>query len=201
MSARPSFLFAIHRETVRRVVAAHRVCNPRVFGSVARVEDTAASDLDLLVDTADGTSLFDLAAIELELEDLLKIPVHVTTDGALRGKVRERVLADAQPVRTGRFGGLTSSNSHFGWAAAIYPPPASWQAKACHPRISRARPNPRCGQCNDRFRRAGRANRCSEDRPDVQLSNSGDPRADNLLAIMKAIGEGTGIEITVRAVA
>jgi DNA-binding phage protein len=35
----------------------------------------------------------------------------------------------------------------------------------------------------------------------VQLSNSGDPRADNLLAIMKAIGEGTGIEITVRAVA
>ena len=40
----------------------------------------------------------DLAAIELELEDLLKAPVHVTTDGALRGALRDRVLADAAPL-------------------------------------------------------------------------------------------------------
>jgi predicted nucleotidyltransferase len=98
MTERPSIAFAPHRDTVRRIVAAHRARNPRVFGSVARGEDAEGSDLDLLVETADGTSLFDLAAIELALEDLLKVPVHVTTDGALRGALRERILADAQPV-------------------------------------------------------------------------------------------------------
>ena len=33
------------------------------------------------------------------------------------------------------------------------------------------------------------------------LGGNGNPRADNLLAILKAIGEGTGISITVRAAA
>ena len=98
MRAKPSVLFAANRASVRRIVLAHRALNPRVFGSVARGEDTEDSDLDLLVDTSDTTSLFDLAAIKLELEALLGCPVHVTTDGGLRGALRERVLADAGPV-------------------------------------------------------------------------------------------------------
>ncbi|HME23302.1 MAG TPA: nucleotidyltransferase family protein [Acetobacteraceae bacterium] len=98
MRARPSALFATNRTGVRRIVLAHRAFNPRVFGSVARGEDTEDSDLDLLVDTSDTTTLFDLAAMELELEALLGCPVHVTTDGGLRGALRERLLADADPV-------------------------------------------------------------------------------------------------------
>jgi predicted nucleotidyltransferase len=69
-----------------------------VFGSTARGEDTASSDPDLLVDTTESTSLFDLAAIELELERLIGIPMHVTAAGALRGALRERVPAEAEPV-------------------------------------------------------------------------------------------------------
>jgi predicted nucleotidyltransferase len=79
----------------RRIVAAHRACDPRVFGSVARGEDTEDSDLDLLVDTVEETSLFDLAAIELEL---LGVPVQVTAGGAISGELRERVLTDAALV-------------------------------------------------------------------------------------------------------
>ena len=98
MTGRPSISFSAHRDTVRRIVAAHRALNPRVFGSVARGEDIETSDLDLLVEAMDDTSLFDLAAIELELEEILRVPVHVTTDGAIRGRVRDRIMADAQPV-------------------------------------------------------------------------------------------------------
>ncbi len=99
MPAKPSQAFEIHRSSVRRVVEAHQARNPRVFGSIARGEDTEGSDLDLLVDTTESTSLFDLAAIELELERLIGIPpVHVTTVGALRGALRERVLAETEPV-------------------------------------------------------------------------------------------------------
>ena len=98
MPMRPSALFDAHRDSVRRIVAAHRAFNPRVFGSVARGEDTEESDLDLLVDTSPNTSLFDLAAIELELEALLGCKVQVTAAGSLKGALRERVLADAAPI-------------------------------------------------------------------------------------------------------
>ncbi len=98
MPVKPSQTFNTHRTSIRRVVEAHQAGNPRVFGSVARGEDTEQSDLDLLVDTTDVTSLFDIAAIELELERLMGIPVHVTTSGALRGALRERVFAEAQTV-------------------------------------------------------------------------------------------------------
>ena len=98
MPTRPSIAFDAHRAAVRQIVAAHRARNPRVFGSVARGEDAEGSDLDLLVDTVGDTSLFDLAAMELELEALLGVPVQVTTGGALRGPLRDRVLANAEPV-------------------------------------------------------------------------------------------------------
>ena len=98
MPAKPSQAFETHRTSVGRVVEAHQARNPRVFGSIARGEDTERSDLDLLVDTTKSTSLFDLAAFGLELERLIGIPVHVTTAGALRGALRVRVLAEAEPV-------------------------------------------------------------------------------------------------------
>jgi predicted nucleotidyltransferase len=98
MPARPSQAFDANRASVRQIVEAHQARNPRVFGPIARRDDTEGSDLDLLVDTTESTSLFDLAAIELELERLIGIPVHVTTSGGLRGALRERVLAEAKPV-------------------------------------------------------------------------------------------------------
>jgi predicted nucleotidyltransferase len=98
MAARPSVTFNAHRASIRRVVDAHQARNPRVFGSVARGEDTEQSDLDILVDTTGFTSLFDIAAIELELKRLMGVPVHVTTSGALHGALRERVFAEAEAV-------------------------------------------------------------------------------------------------------
>jgi predicted nucleotidyltransferase len=98
MPVKPSQTFHTNRTSIRRVVEAHEARNPRVFGSVARGDDTEHSDLDLLVDTTGVTSLFDIAAIELELERLMGIPVHVTTSGALLGALRERVFAEAQTV-------------------------------------------------------------------------------------------------------
>jgi predicted nucleotidyltransferase len=95
---RPSEAFDIHRASIRRIVEANQACNPRVFGSVARREDNDQSDVDLLVDTTETTTLFDIAGIELELQRLIGVPVHVTTTGALRGRVRERILAEAQAV-------------------------------------------------------------------------------------------------------
>jgi len=97
---RPSLAFERHRSEIRAIVARHRGANPRVFGSVARGEDTEASDLDLLVDPQpDGRlSLFDLSAIYLEIEDLLGVPVQVTTPGSFPPEILARVEREARAV-------------------------------------------------------------------------------------------------------
>jgi len=95
---KPSEALALHPTVIRDVVAAHRACNARVFGSVLRGEDSDASDLDLLIDTTPHTTLMDVAAIQVELERLLGVPVDVLTPGALPETLLRQVLAEAVPV-------------------------------------------------------------------------------------------------------
>ncbi len=56
---KPSEVFAQHRDTIRRIVLESGMTNPRLFGSVLHGDDTEASDLDILVDKAPNTSLFE----------------------------------------------------------------------------------------------------------------------------------------------
>jgi predicted nucleotidyltransferase len=95
---KPSEALKTNREAIRQVVAAHRACNPRVFGSVIHGTDTESSDLDLLVDTLPGVTLFDLGAIQIELEESLGISVDILTAKDLPVKFREQVLGEALPV-------------------------------------------------------------------------------------------------------
>ena len=46
---RPSEALALHRSQIREIALRHRVSSVRVFGSALRGDDTADSDLDLLV--------------------------------------------------------------------------------------------------------------------------------------------------------
>jgi predicted nucleotidyltransferase len=66
-----------------------------VFGSVARGEDTEASDLDLLVDARRGISLLDLVRAKHALEDVLRVPVDLVTPDDLPDSYRTAVLAEA----------------------------------------------------------------------------------------------------------
>jgi predicted nucleotidyltransferase len=79
------------------VAARHGARNLRVFGSVARGEADAGSDLDLLVDLEPGRSLIDLGALLVELEAELGTRVDVVTEAGLRPAIREQVLRDAVP--------------------------------------------------------------------------------------------------------
>jgi hypothetical protein len=68
------------------------------LGSAARGADVEGSDLDILVDALPGATLFDLGALQAELEDLLGVSVDLLTPGDLPPKLREAILADAQPI-------------------------------------------------------------------------------------------------------
>ena len=95
---RPSVVPDLKRIAVREAACRFRTANPRIFGSVPHGTDQDGSDLDLLVDTLPGATLFDLGGLQVELEDLLGVHVDVLTPGDLPPKCRDRVLAEAQPV-------------------------------------------------------------------------------------------------------
>lgn len=95
---KPSVALQTHREEIRGIALGHRVTNIRVFGSAARGDDTDDSDLDLLVDPTQETTLMDIGAIRLELSRLLGIPVDVLTPKSLPPKFREHVIKQAMPV-------------------------------------------------------------------------------------------------------
>lgn len=97
-AAKPSAVLNRNRQAIREAVARNKTANPRVFGSVIRGEDTEGSDIDILVDTLPGTSLFDLGGLQADLEDLLGVKVDVLTSDGLPQKWREEVLAEALPV-------------------------------------------------------------------------------------------------------
>jgi uncharacterized protein len=83
---------------LRSLVRRYGLSHPRVFGSVLDGTDTEDSDLDLLVDAAETTTLFTLAGIEHEAQQLLGVPVTVLTAGFLSPKFRDRVLQQALPL-------------------------------------------------------------------------------------------------------
>lgn len=69
--------------------------NPRLFGSVARGEETSGSDVDLLVDVPAGVGLFALARCRSDLEALLGVPVDLLPAADLKPGVATQVLAEA----------------------------------------------------------------------------------------------------------
>lgn len=98
MNLKPSTVLNQHRELIRQTVLRHRSSNPRVFGSIIHGTDTETSDLDLLVDPLPGVTLFDLGAIQIELETRLGISVDVLTPKDLPVKFRDQILGEALPV-------------------------------------------------------------------------------------------------------
>lgn len=93
---KPSDALATHRAALRRLVSRYDLMRPRVFGSVLTHTDTEDSDLDLLVDPTESTTLFTLAGLQAEARELLGVPVSVLTPNGLPPKFRDRVLQQAE---------------------------------------------------------------------------------------------------------
>lgn len=95
---KPSVALEKQRDRVRDAVSRFRTVNPRLFGSVLHGNDRESSDLDLLVDALPDATLFDLGGLQVELEELLGVPVNLLTPGDPPPKFRAQVLAEARPL-------------------------------------------------------------------------------------------------------
>ncbi|PPF60844.1 Cro/Cl family transcriptional regulator [Clavibacter michiganensis] len=82
------------REPILEVATRQRVSDVRVFGSVARGDATAGSDVDLLVPSGPDASPVDLAGFMAEIAELLGIHVDVVSNRGT-GQIMDRILAEA----------------------------------------------------------------------------------------------------------
>jgi hypothetical protein len=95
---KPSEALTAHRDELRLLVSRYNVTRPRIFGSVLTGADTEESDLDVLVESVLGTTLFTLVAAEDEAQQLTGVRVSVLTPGFLSPKFRDSVLQQAEPL-------------------------------------------------------------------------------------------------------
>jgi len=71
------------------------VTKSEVFGSVARGEATKKSDLDLLVEMPENTSLFEFATLKTQLEDSLDMKVDLVSYDSLKKALKPFIQKDA----------------------------------------------------------------------------------------------------------
>lgn len=87
-----------HRSQILALAEKNQLRDVRVFGSMARGDAHAESDVDLLVTRIPGTSGLTIFGLEIDVQELLGRPVDVVTEGGLPRTFRERVLREAVPL-------------------------------------------------------------------------------------------------------
>ena len=72
--------------------------NVRVFGSVARGEARPDSDVDFIVTMPDGTSIFDMVGLWLDLQELMAGEVDLIADHPSGGRITDIARKEAVPL-------------------------------------------------------------------------------------------------------
>ena len=91
-------LIGARRAQVLQLAAKHGARNVRIFGSAARGEADATSDLDFLIELEPGRNVLDMGGLLMDLQSLLGRPVDVISEKGLRPGIRARVLREAVPL-------------------------------------------------------------------------------------------------------
>ena len=66
-----------------------------IFGSYARNEATPNSDLDLIVEFPEGTSLIDHIGIEFELSEALNMKIDLLSQNGISPYIKDQIMKEA----------------------------------------------------------------------------------------------------------
>ncbi len=88
-------ILRVHKEELRERYGVKRI---GVFGSYSRGEQKEDSDVDILVEFEKPIGLIDFIRLQEYLESLLGVKVDLVTKGALKKRIRERILQEVKYV-------------------------------------------------------------------------------------------------------
>jgi uncharacterized protein len=87
--------FTIYKDKLIEICKRNDIVFLSVFGSFARGESTAQSDVDFLVRFSKRKSLLDLVRIEREFSEALAKKVDLLTEASVSPYLRERIRSEA----------------------------------------------------------------------------------------------------------
>lgn len=95
MAQNTTFTLAGIKKKILPILKKHAVKRAAIFGSFARGEAKAKSDIDLLIEyQGKDKSLFDLVDLKSDLEKTLSRKVDLVTYSSIYWRIRDRVLAE-----------------------------------------------------------------------------------------------------------
>ncbi len=77
------------KKTVAQIAPEYNLKRVTLFGSRANGTAKENSDIDLIVDFPEGTTLITHISLKYDLEDLFGVPVDVISRGGLKGSILE----------------------------------------------------------------------------------------------------------------
>ncbi len=83
------------KKKIISILVKHGIKRILVFGSYARNEATLKSDLDLIVEFPEGTSLLDHVGIEIELSEVLNMKIDLLSQNGISPYIKDQVLKEA----------------------------------------------------------------------------------------------------------
>jgi predicted nucleotidyltransferase len=94
-SVSPEVLLEAAAPILRAIAQARGFAKLAVFGSIARRKGRGNSDIDLLVDAPQGTTINDLVALRETFTEILERPVDLVTYNALKPGIDDDIRRDA----------------------------------------------------------------------------------------------------------
>ena len=81
--------------TILSVLRRQPIQRAAIFGSFARGEEQAHSDIDLLIEYSTPHSLFDILRLENELQDATSRKIDLVEYSAIKPGIKEKILSQA----------------------------------------------------------------------------------------------------------
>lgn len=86
------------KREILAIIKQHGLSNVRIFGSIARGDETPLSDIDFLVDLKKDCTIFDLGGAHVKLQALLGRKVDIVSERSLHWYLRDKILQEARPL-------------------------------------------------------------------------------------------------------
>jgi len=81
-----------------QILQSYKVKKIALFGSYARGDNNEKSDIDILIEPASRTTLFDMAGMQIDLKASLKKSVDLITYGSISPILKDNILKDEKVI-------------------------------------------------------------------------------------------------------
>ncbi len=87
-----------HRDEILAIAKKHGIKNVRVFGSVARGEETPESDVDFLINVTEDCEAFGFLDFQEAMTKLFGRECDIVFERGIFPPMRERIMREAKPL-------------------------------------------------------------------------------------------------------